>query len=147
MHVLRFTVAFAFAFAVLGVQADTVTSSASSAASNIVESLSGSVSKSSESSSGDKKTAQGPYVITQVAQLAERPGYVALTLAPAAGQAEGFTLTLVQGLAEAQGLVAGETVAVQQRNYGLAFAKAMNAAPFMLAVDDLLRRDFQSVKI
>jgi ABC-type amino acid transport substrate-binding protein len=147
MHVLRFTVPFAFALAVLSVQADTVTSSASSAASKSVESLSTSVSQSSESSSGDKKTAQGAYVITQVAQVAERPGYVALTLAPAAGQAQGFTLALAQALAAEQGLVTGETVAVQHRTYGLAFAKTMDAAPFLLAVDDLLRRDFESVKI
>jgi hypothetical protein len=147
MHALRHANWVVLALLFVSVQAGAATSSASSAASNVVESLSTSVSKSSESSSGDKKTAQGPYRITQVAQVVERPGYVALTLEPAAGQAQGFTLTLTQGLAEEQGLVAGQTIAVQHRSYGLAFAKAVEAAPFLLAVDDLLRRDFESVKL
>jgi hypothetical protein len=147
MNRIRHALGIALALSFAAAQADTVTSSASSAASNVVESLSTSVSKSSESSTGDKKTAQGPYRITQVAQVVERPGYVALTLEPAAGQTQGFTLTLAQGLAEQQGLATGQTIAVQHRSYGLAFAKAVEAAPFLLAVDDLLRRDFESVKL
>jgi hypothetical protein len=128
-------------------QADTVTSSASSLASESVGSLSDSVSGSSKASSGDdKKTAAaGTYRVTAVAAAdGER---LRLQLAPAQGQAEGFALTLPAAVAERQGLQPGATLYVAARAYGLAFAAQAGDAPFFLAVDDRLRRDFDSVKL
>lgn|GEM_PF-4584079 len=127
-------------------RADSFTSSASSAASQSVGSLSDSVSHSSEASSGDKKTAAaGAYRVTAVAQLdAQR---LRLRLEPAAGQADGFALTLPAALAEQQALVAGALLWVAPRAYGLAFAAADGGTPFFLAVDDRLRRELDSVKL
>ena len=127
-------------------QADTITSSASSAASHSVGSLSDSVSGSSKSSSGgDAQVAAGPYRVTAVAAVdGDR---VRLQLTPAAGQATGFALTLPAPVAAAQTLAPGATLHVTPRDYGLAFAAQAGGAPFFLAVDDRLRRDFDSVKL
>lgn len=127
-------------------QADSFTSSASSAASQSIGSLSDSVSGSSKSSAGDGKTAAaGAYQVTAVAQVdGDR---VRLQLAPAAGQADGFALTLPATLATQQGLQAGAALWVAERPYGLAFAAKDGATPFFLAVDDRLRRDFESLKL
>jgi hypothetical protein len=109
-------------------QADSFTSSASSAASQSIGSLSDSVSGSSKSSAGDGKTAAaGAYQVTAVARL--DAGRVQLQLAPSAGQ------------------LAGAALWVAERPYGLAFAAKEGATPFFLAVDDRLRRDFESLKL
>lgn len=127
-------------------QADSFTSSASSAASQSIGSLSDSVSGSSKSSGGDgKAAAAGAYQVTAVARL--DAGRVQLQLAPAAGQADGFALTLPATVAEQQGLQAGAALWVAERPYGLAFAATQDATPFFLAVDDRLRRDFESLKL
>lgn len=133
------------ALAIGAAQADSFTSSASSAASQSIGSLSDSVSGSSKSSAGDAKTAAGAYQVTAVAQVAG--DRVQLQLAPAAGQAQGFALTLPATLAEQQGLQAGAALWVAERPYGLAFATKDGGTPFFLAVDDRLRRDFESVKL
>lgn len=126
--------------------ADSFASSASSASSASVGSVSDSIGKSSDSSSGgDKKTAAGTYRVTEMAKLeGER---VRLHLAPAEGQAAGFTLTLPLQVATAQALQPGATLHVAERGYGYAFAGRAGEAPFFLAVDDRLRRDFESVKL
>jgi hypothetical protein len=124
--------------------ADSFTSSASSLASESVGSLSDSVSGSSNSSSGDnKKVAAGAYTVVAVAQVDGQRQR--LLLEPAAGQTQGFALTLPQ--AAAQGLHPGSPLWVAERAYGLAFARQADAAPFYLAVDARLRRDFESVKL
>lgn len=148
MTALRFVLLGLAAFAVSAVQADTITSSASSAASQSVESLSDSVSGSSKSSSGDdKRAAAGAYRVTAVAQVEGKPEHLRLALAPAEGQAAGFALTLPAAIATQQGLQPGAMLWVQERAYGLAFAARAEAAPFFLAVDDRLRRDLESVKL
>ncbi len=127
-------------------QADSFTSSAASAASQSIGSLSDSVSGSSKSSSGDDRAAAaGAYRVTAVARVdGER---LRLTLEPAAGQAQGFALTLPAPVAEMQGLQPGAALWVAERAYGLAFAAREGAAPFFLAVDDRLRKDFESHKL
>lgn len=124
-------------------QADSFTSSAASLASESIGSLSDSVGASSNSSSGDKKVAGGAYKVVAVAQL--DPQRQRLALEPAAGQAQGFALTLPN--AAAQDLRPGSTLWVAERAYGLAFARQAGATPFYLAVDERLRRDFDSVKL
>ena len=126
------------------VWAGSLTSSATSLASESVGSLSDSVSGSSKASSGDgKKVAAGAYTVVAVARLDDQRQR--LELAPAAGQAQGFVLSLPQAAAE--GLQPGATLWVLDRAYGLAFAHQAGARPFFLAVDDGLRRDFDAVKL
>lgn len=145
MSVAR-SLALCLALLAAAAQADTVTSSASSAASQSIGSLSDSVSGSSEASSGgEKKTAAGTYRVTAVAAVdGER---LRLQLEPTEGQAAGFALTLPAPVAAQQGLQPGATLHVAGRAYGLAFAAKAGEAPFFLAVEDRLRRDFESVKL
>lgn len=125
--------------------ADTITSSASSLASQSSASLSDSVSSASSSGGGGKKVAAGPYTVTQVA-LAE-DGRVRVLIAPAAGQADAVVLTLPQPIVTAQALAPGVAVHLLPRAYGLAIAPAADGEPYFLALDDRLRRDFESVKL
>lgn len=125
--------------------ADTITSSASSLASKSVGSLSDSVSRSSNSSSGGGKVEAGAYQVTGVARLGDNR--LQLQLSPSSGQAEGFALALPEAVVAEQGLRPGATLWVAERGYGLAFAAAAGQPPFFLAVEDRLRRDFESVKL
>ena len=147
-------------------QADSFTSSASSAGSASVASLSDSISDSSDSSSGDddkkskkSKAQAGAYTVTQLARLDD--GRVALRLAGVAGLAGAaqhgsgevapaaitLTLRLPAAVAVEQDLQTGQTLHLLARPYGLAVARASDATPFFLAVDDRLRRDHESVKL
>lgn len=131
-------------------QADSFTSSASSLASKSVGSLSDSLSDSSGSSGGDKQAAAGPYTVTRMALTDD--GRVQLALAPAghgaqAAPAGELTLRLPQALVQEQGLRTGEALHLLARPYGLAVARAAEAVPFFLAVQDGLLRDFESRKI
>lgn len=133
------------ALAVGAVQAGSLTSSAASSASKTVGSLSDSITGSSQSSGDGRVAAAGAYRVTALARLdGER---VQLQLAPAAGQAQGFALTLPATVAAQQGLQAGAALWVAERPWGLAFAAQDGAAPFFLAVDDSLRSDFESRKL
>ena len=126
------------AAAALPCQADSIASSASSAGSASLGSLSDSVHGSSTSSSGDKKVADGDYQVRAIAALADRPGMLRLTLqAPGAeGDAGAFLLDLPQKALGAQGIAAGELVAVHHRPYGLAFARGPAHEAFFLVLDD-----------
>lgn len=128
-------------------QADSFTSSASSLASKSVGSLSDSLSDSSGSSGGGKQAAAGPYTVTRMA-IAE-DGRVHLALAPAGDGPQGgaLTLRLPQAVVQEQGLRTGGALHLLARPYGLAVARAAEAAPFFLAVQDGLLRDFESRKI
>jgi hypothetical protein len=151
-------------------QADSFTSSASSAGSASVASLSDSISDSSDSSSGDddnkkskkSKAQAGAYTVTQLARLDD--GRVALRLAGVTGvvglagaaqhgsgevapAAITLTLRLPAAVAVEQDLQTGQTLHLLARPYGLAVARASDATPFFLAVDDRLRRDHESVKL
>lgn len=150
-------------------QADSFTSSASSAGSASVASLSDSISDSSDSSSGDddkkskkSKAQAGAYTVTQLARLDD--GRVALRLAGVTGVAGlagaaqhgsgevapaaiTLTLRLPAAVAVEQDLQTGQILHLLARPYGLAVARASDATPFFLAVDDRLRRDHESVKL
>ena len=140
------------------------TSSASSAASTSVGSSSASIEKSSNSSSTKERVAQGHYMVVAVAELAQQPDMLRLQLQavaatqtagpqPAAAviantQATGFFLTLPRVTAERAQLAAGQTIAAEQRPYGLAFASVDAASgttnPFFLVLDDAWFRELQS---
>lgn len=137
----------AMAFACVPAQADP-TSSASSLASQSVGSSSTSIEKSSDSSSGDKKVAQGQYQVIDIAAIAEQPGMMRVHLQAASpGATQDVFLLIPRQAADRGQLVAGQIVEAQDRPYGLAFAAVENtvaAAPFFLVLDDQWHRELSS---
>lgn len=113
-------------------------SSASSAGSASVGSLSDSIQGSSNSSSRNDRVAEGDYRIVEVAELADRPGMLRLTLqaaADAAGQ-PAFFLYLPKRAAEQPRLARGDVISARHRPYGLEFARADTRQAFFLALAD-----------
>jgi hypothetical protein len=129
-------------------QADSFASSASSLASKSVGSLSDSLTTSSQSSTGgDAKPVAGAYRVLELAQAGDKPGWQRLTLAPEADPAQTWTLLLPARVVTEQLLVAGATMALLERTYGLALAKAQDAEPFYLLLDGAAQRRLASVKV
>jgi hypothetical protein len=121
-----------------GAWADSLASSASSAGSASVGSLSDSVHGSSNSSSRET-TAAGDYRVVEVAELAERPGMLRLTLQPVARTDEAgvLWLDLPQGTWQAQHLVTGDLLTAVARPYGLEIARTdTRQAIYLLLADD-----------
>lgn len=111
--------------------AESIASSASSAGSASVGSLSDSIGGSSDASSERKTAAAGTYRVLAVRPVAgERQ---ALELQAQDDPTRRFTLTLPAAAATLQ---PGALVAVMQRPYGLAFARAEAAQPFYVALAD-----------
>jgi hypothetical protein len=116
--------------------ADSLASSASSAGSASVGSLSDSITGSSDASSRGGRVAAGEYRIVAIAALAgDRQR---LQLQAVADAHRSFTLELP---AAAATLVVGEHIEVQDRAYGLAFARAATREPFFVALADSWRGD------
>lgn len=115
--------------------ADSFTSSASSASSESIGSVSTSFGKSSDSSSGEKKVADGNYRVIQTAAAPERPGQLQLTLRAVAG-ADEFVLFVPQQTAARNGIDTGATISVKQRPYGVEFGRADTGRAFFLALAD-----------
>jgi hypothetical protein len=134
--------------------AESLASSASSAGSASLGSLSDSVQGSSKSSSGETKVAEGDYRVTEIAELAERPGLLQLKLqaADVDGEAGELWLTLPQKALAQRPLQVGDTVHAHKRPYGFEFARAdggKGRAPFFLVLADDWKRqlDPQPVKL
>lgn len=128
--------------AALPARADSFASSASSAGSASVGSLSDSLRGSSNSSSGATQTAEGDYRIVEVLALADRPGLLRLRLqhTELPGDDGALWLDLPQPTFAQQGLARSDIVKLQHRPYGLAFARADSREPFFLVLaDDRLR--------
>jgi hypothetical protein len=144
---LPLAAALVLALAGMPAQAD-LTSSASSSASKSVGSSSTSIEKSSDSSSGDKKVAQGQYMVIDVAAVAQNPDMMRVHLQAAGpGATEDFYLLLPRQAAERGQLAAGQHIEAQQRPYGLAFAVVNttgNSNPFFLVLDDNIHRELDS---
>ena len=127
--------------------AESFASSASSAGSASVGSLSDSITGSSDASSKGGKVAAGEYRIVAIAAL---PGdRQRLQLQAVADARQAFTLDLPLATAT---LAVGEHIAVLDRAYGLAFARAVARAvapgaavaapqPFFVALADTWRGD------
>ena len=122
--------------------AESLTSSASSAGSASLGSVSDSLTGSSNSSAQNKPVAQGDYRVIDVAAIAERPGMLRLqmqaTMQPGADGRLWLTLPR-QALAQ-RPLLAGDLVHARHRPYGVEFARtdAANArvAFFLVLADD-----------
>ena len=125
--------------------ASTAASSASNSASSAASSASDSLGQSSTSSSPGKDVADGDYRVIDMADAADRPGVVRLTLqgVAMAGQPQ-FELFLPRvTLTQAQ-LDTGALVRTRQRAYGIEFARADAREPFFLALHDAWHRELAS---
>lgn len=135
------------------VRAESFASSASSAGSASIGSLSDSVRGSSRSSSGDdKKVAEGEYRVIEVAQANDRHGHLQLKLQAMAqpGEDGALWLTLPRQALAPRGLAAGDVVLARQRAYGVEFARAEGAQAreaFFLVLADDWHRELDPVKL
>jgi len=134
--------------------AESFASSASSAGSASLGSLSDSVKGSSKSSSGETRTADGDYRVIDVAEAVDRPGMLTLRLQATAlpGEQGELLLTLPRQALEPRGIAAGEVIHARNRPYGLEFARAnavqVREAFFLVLADDWHRElDPQPVKL
>ena len=126
---------------------------ASSVGSSVSDSLtesSGSVSDSlkgsSHSSSPDNKQVKGDYKVIDMAEVADRPGYVELHLQPVAAGDEIYLR--VPRVAADKGHVAnGAIVTAMQRPYGIEFAANQPRAAFFLALADDYVRDMKMAPV
>jgi len=112
--------------------------SASDSSSTSVGSVSDSFRKSSDSSSKDTRVADGDYRVVEIAQAADRPGRVRLTLqATDERDAENnFELFLPETVLQREPIAVGDTVRTRQRPYGLELAHGEKAQPFFLVLAD-----------
>ena len=125
---------------------------ASSAASSVSDSLtqssasiSDSLTDSSHSSSPNNKQALGDYKVIEMAEVADRPGYVELHLQPVATNKVGeeLYLRLPRTAAEQGHVGTGAIVTALQRPYGIEFAANEPRAAFFLALADDVVRDMK----
>ncbi|MES2148542.1 MAG: hypothetical protein V4508_02000 [Pseudomonadota bacterium] len=119
----------------LNAHADSFTSSASSAGSASSGSVSDSFRGSSNSSTGDKKTANGAYRIIDIAQVPDRTGMTRVTMQGEAAQ-QRIVLDLPKATFEQQRLDKGDLVLAQNRVYGIEFARNDTRAAFFLVLAD-----------
>ena len=126
--------------------AESFASSASSAGSKSVGSLSDSLTGSSNSSSGEKKVAEGNYRIEQVAEVAGKPGHLRLHLqaSATAGAAGAVQLDLPRQAVERQALGVHTVIALRQRAYGMEVALQATQTAFFLLLADGWRNDLDS---
>jgi hypothetical protein len=121
-------------------RAESFASSASSAGSASLGSLSDSIGNSSRASSPDNRTADGDYRVIEVAELAEKPGMLQLTLQAVQDPAREFTLKLPREALGRNGMAVGAVVHARNRPYGLEFARLNDAqtreAFFLVLADD-----------
>ena len=129
-------------------------SSAASSASTSLQASSGGIStsieKSSDSSSKDKKVAEGDYRIIDIAAVAERPGTLRLKLrllAAAPGADGEFFLLLPTAVADEARLAEGTVVTARHRPYGLEFAQGEPRQAFFLALSDDWIRELQTTAV
>lgn len=122
-------------------------SSAASAGSSASGSVSDSIKGSSNSSTGKAQVADGAYRVIELAQAADRPGYVQLRLRGTEQAASEFTLTVPQQALKAPGMTVGDIVQARNRDYGLEFARVRAEGvreTFFLALHDNALREMRS---
>lgn len=141
------TLVLALAAALPALASSTAASSASEGMSASVGSVSNSFETSSDASSKKEKTAAGDYKVTEVAEVAERPGTLRLKLQPVAetAKAEDAFVLYVPTQVVAKNPVAQDTViTARPRPYGVEFAKADTGRAFFLVLQDDWYRELQS---
>ncbi len=129
----------AFIAVVFGVavtaHADSFTSSASSAGSASIGSISDSFGASSNSSSGDNKRADGRYRLTDIGDAPGRAGVARLTM-QGDGPQQRIVLDLPKAVVQQQGFVRGDYVQAKNRDYGMEFARDDTRTAFYLVLAD-----------
>jgi hypothetical protein len=121
--------------ATLHAHAESFTSSAVSTGSASSGSVSASLHGSSNSSTGDEKTADGNYRIIDVATAPDRAGVARVTMQVDDTQ-QRIVLDLPQAIVEKQSLGLGDTVHAQHREYGFEFARGDTREAFYLVLAD-----------
>lgn len=116
--------------------AESIASSAASVASSTASSASDSLGASSNSSKRTDKVAEGEYRIEAVAALTEQPAKRRLTLQHLARPGDEGRVLVDLPADAAAGLAIGALLQVRQRDYGLAFTREREAAPFFLVLAD-----------
>lgn len=129
--------------------ASSASSASSEAGSASVGSISTSIEGSSNSSSGDRKTAAGDYRVTEVAAVEHRPGDLRLTLqaVPGGGGAGEFYLYVPRQTVQAHDLAPGAIVHAADRPYGMQFALGTPQRAFFLAVEDTWLRELRTTPV
>lgn len=125
--------------------AESFAASASSAGSVSSRQLSDSIGQSSDSSSRDRKVAEGEYRVVTAEAAPGRAGTTRLQLEPV--RAEGgqpFVLYVPDAAVATKPLQAGDRVLARQRAYGFEFARAENQQAFLLALRDDWHRELDS---
>ncbi len=113
-------------------------------------SISDSITGSSHASSPDNRQVKGDYKVIDMAEVADRPGYVELHLQPVAANApvDGQIYLRVPRTAADQGHVGnGAIVTALQRPYGIEFAANQPRAAFFLALADDYVRDLKMAPV
>lgn len=101
-----------------------------------------SISDSSRVSSGKPpRVAAGDYQVLEVAEIATKPGRVALRLQ---GAAEAFTLEVPVGTLAKNPVQVGDTLTASERPYGTEFAVAKTKNVFFLVLDDATHREIET---
>jgi len=129
-------VATALTLSCAAARAESLVSSTASLASSTASSASDSLGASSNSSTRTANVAEGAYRVEAVAAVAERPGKVRLTLQHRMRAGDDGRVLLDLPADAAQGLAVGAVLQVAQRDYGLAFTRERDAAPFFLVLAD-----------
>ena len=114
-----------------------------------VGSISTSLQKSSDSSSG-VATAQGPYEVTDVTVAENDPDTLRLTLHALQTGADDLILSLPRQVAEQNLIAVGSVVEAMPREYGLAFAlrdTAGAARTFFLVLEDAWYRELDNRRV
>ena len=117
-------------------------SSISDSISQASGSISDSLKDSSHSSSPDNKQVKGDYKVIDVAEVADRPGYVELHLQPVAAGDEIY-LRLPRAAADRGHVGKDAIVTAIRRPYGIEFAANQPRAAFFLALADDVARDMK----
>ena len=104
---------------------------------------------SSDSSSRRRTAAAGPYRITDMAALAERPGHVRLQLQALAADAPEplHVLVLPQAVVARHGLAAGQTITARPQAYGTEFVHDASHQAFFLVLDDAWQRELGALPV
>ncbi|SFI34233.1 hypothetical protein SAMN04515618_11845 [Collimonas sp. OK307] len=128
----------AVASVTLHAHAESFTSSAVSTGSASSGSMSASLHGSSNSSTGDEKTADGNYRVIEVAAAPDRAGVTRVTRVTMQIEEsrQRIVLDLPQAIVEKQKLGLGDTVLAQHREYGFEFARADTREAFYLVLAD-----------
>lgn len=119
-------------------------SAAGGSSASMGSSASSDSSEASSNSSSRRTTAAGPYRITEVAALADRPGELRLQLQAVADDAEvpALALVLPAALVARHGLAVGGVVTAMPQPYGTAFADGR--ATFHLVLDAGWQRELDA---